>query len=143
MAFNFGRDLRYIGGWSHTTATGTTLTTTPVFDLTGFDGVVAFLNGVAVTATGNGLVARGGQTSAALSDLAGTYTTAHTSALCLEIRRPAARFVDFAFRQSSASGQHGALAVFGTTPRVKPTSNAAALTYKLVNSPVTGTATSS
>lgn len=142
MAFNVGRDMAYLGGFAHTTATGTTLSTTPVFDLLGFNGVVALLNGVAVTATGNGLVARGGVASNALSDLAGTYTTAHTSVLMLEIIRPAVRFVDFAFRQPT-SGQHGALAVFGTGPRSKPTTNSSLLTYKLVNSPVTGTATSS
>lgn len=145
MPRNFLRRNAYLGLGAGNTATGTTLSSTPVFDLSGFSGAVALVN-VAVTATNNGLVARSGTASGSLSDLAGTWTTAHTTQLALEIVKPAGRFVNFQLRQGT-SGQHGPIHVFGVGAREFSASNTSfnstLLTYKLVNMPVTGTATSS
>lgn len=143
MAFQFGRDLTYLGGVAQATATGTSLTSSPVFDLTGFNGALAIQTNVGVTASGNGLLAKGGSASNALSHLAGTWTTAHTSMLMLEVVRPNLRFIQFNMAMSSASGQLGPMLVFGLGPRALPSTNSSLLTYKHVNSPVTGTATSS
>lgn|SRR5690349_7446505 len=139
---NFGRSVALLGAGLHATATGTTLSTTPVFDITGFSGVMALLS-CSVTATNNGLVCRGGSASGSLSELAGTFATCQTTMVMLEVRQPQnARFVDFALKQGT-SGQHGRIYVFGLGPGSKPTTNSSLLTYKFVNQPVTGTATSS
>lgn len=140
---NFGRSIALLGAGLHATATGTTVSTTPVFDISGYSGVAALLS-CSVTATGNFLVCRGGSASGSLSDLAGSALAAQTTMLMLEIRQPQnARFVDFQFRQSSASGQHGRIYVFGLGAGALPTTNSSLLSYKFVNQPVTGTATSS
>lgn len=143
MDWNFGRDLAYLGGAAGVTATGTTVTTSPIFDMTKYNGIVAIQTGVGVTATGNYLNARAGTATGTMTDLAGTNTTAHTSLLILEVVRPHnVRYVDFIFHQPT-SGQCGPLLVFGTGSRARPTTNSTLLTYKFVNSPATGTATSS
>lgn len=139
---NFGRANALLGAGLHATATGTTLSTTPVFDLQGFSGAAALLS-CSVTATNNGLVARVGTASGTLSELAGTWTTAHTTMLMLEVRQPqGGRFIDFAFKQGT-SGQHGRIYVFGLGAESLPVTNSSLLTYKHVNQPGTGTATSS
>lgn len=140
--FNFGRELAYLGGAAAATATGTTAASSPIFDLTGYNGAVAIQTGVAVTATNGGLVAYGGSATASLSQLAGTMTTAHTSLLMLEVVRPNLRYIRFNTTLGT-SGQLGPLLVFGVGPRALPTTNSTLLTYKLVNAPVSGTATSS
>lgn len=140
---NFGRTFALLGVGPHATATGTTLSSTPVFDLTGYTGAVAMV-AVGVTATNNGLVARGGTASGSLSDLAGTWTTAHTTLLMLEVHKPVHPFINFQLRQGT-SGQHGRIFVFGCGAEVLPasTGHTTNLQYKFVNAPVTGTATSS
>jgi hypothetical protein len=142
MARDFGRSFAFLGGAALATTTGTTVTTTPVFDLTGYTGAFALVTG-AVTSTANGLVARSGTASGSLSDLAGTYTTCHTAAVLLEIDQPhAGPYVDFVLRQGT-SGRHGGISVWGVGPRAMPTTHAAGLTYKHVAHPGSGTATSS
>lgn len=144
MYKQFGRAFALLGIGPGLTATGTTLSTAPVVDLTLYTGAVVLCN-PNVTATNNGLVGLIGTASGTLSDLAGTFTTAQTTALMLEVNRPAGgRFFSAQLRQGT-SGRHGPIYIFGVGPRELPvtTQHVAALTYKQVNYPVTGTATSS
>ena len=141
MSKNFGRRYAFLGAGAHATATGTTLSSTPVFDITGFSGVAALMT-CQVTATNNGLVCRIGTASGSLSDLAGTWTTAQATALLLEVWKPSGgQFVNFQYRQGT-SGQHSPIFVFGIGAESRPTTNSS-MVYKHVNCPVTGTATSS
>lgn len=146
MTLQFGKDISYLGCGAGNTATGTTLSSTPIFNLTGYDGIAALVT-VAVTATNNGLAllactASGGT----FGDLAGTWTTCQTTQVMSEVHRPAGGpFFKYQLRQGT-SGQHGPIHVFGISPRsraVTSAQNSTLLTYKMVNSPVSGTATSS
>lgn len=146
MALQFGKDVAYLGNGAGATATGTTLSSSPPFNLTGYNGIAALVN-VGVTSTANGLAlvvstASGGT----FTDVAGTWTTCHTTQVMLEVRRPAGGpWFKFQLRQGT-SGQHGPIHVFGVGPRSLPVTSAqhsTLLSYKYVNSPVTGTATSS
>ena len=139
---NFRGNYALLGAGAAATATGTTLSSTPVFSFTGFGGAIALVS-VAVTSTANGLACRVGTASGTLSDLAGSFTTAQTTMVMLEVNRPSGgEFFNFQLRQGT-SGQHGPIYVFGTNPKALPTTNSSLLTYKLVNAPGTGTATSS
>lgn len=140
---NFSKTYTLLGVGAPATATGTTLSSSPVVDLTGYTGAVVFCN-VNVTATNNGLVGRIGTATASLSDLAGTFTTAHTTVLMLEVVKPSGgRYFNAQLRQPT-SGQHGPIYVFGVGSESMPaTGNIAQLTQKLVLAPTSGTATSS
>lgn len=136
---NFGRQNALLGLGAGNTVTGTTLSCTPVFDLTGFDGAVCLLSAT-VTATNNFLVAQVGTVSGTLSDVAGAGATAHTTAIMLEVVRPTGgRFINFQYRQGT-SGRHSPLFVFGVNPRALPTTHTTDLTYRIVNARGTGTA---
>jgi hypothetical protein len=140
---NFVKNYTLLGIGPPATATGTTLSTAPVVDLTGYTGALVLCN-PNVTATNNGLAAVVGTASGTLSDLAGTWTTAHTTALILDVIKPSGgKFFSAQLRQGT-SGRHGPIYIFGVGSRVRPTTgHVAALTHKLVAYPGTGTATSS
>ena len=142
MAFNFKEDLAYLGGAAQATATGTTAASSPIFDISGYEGAVGIQTNVAVTSTGSFLAAYAGTATASLSQIAGTNCTALTSALMLHVHRPPSRYIRFNTILGT-SGQLGPLLVFGVGPRAKPTTNSTLLTAKFVNNPATGTATSS
>jgi hypothetical protein len=144
MALQFGKDIALLGQGAAATATGTTLSSTPAFNITGYDGLVA-LTHVAVTSTGNGLVwtvstASGGT----FSDVAGSWATCHLTEVMSEIHRPAGGPWFKANLRQPTSGRHGEIYVFGVNPAVRPTTgNTSLLSYHYANSPGTGTATSS
>lgn len=144
MALQFGKDLALLGVGAAATATGTTLSSSPAFNITGYDGLVAMVS-VGVTATNNGLAwvvstASGGT----FSDVAGSWATCHTAQVISEIHRPAGGPWFKAQLRQGASGRHSEIYVFGVSPAVRPTTgNSSLLTYKYANCPGTGTATSS
>lgn len=143
MALQFGQDLPLLGVGAAATTTGTTLSSSPPFNITGYDGLAALVN-VGVTATNNHLVwtvstASGGT----FSDVAGTGATCHTAQVLSEIHRPAGGPWFKANLRQGTSGRHSEIMVFGVNPVVRPTTgNSTLLTYRYKNSPGTGTATS-
>ena len=143
MALQFGKDIALLGVGAAATATGTTLSSTPAFNITGYDGLAALVT-VGVTATNNHLVwtvstASGGT----FSDVAGTGATCHTAQVMSEIRRPAGGPWFKANLRQGASGQHTQIYVFGINPVVRPTTgNSTLLTYRYKSDAGTGTATS-
>lgn len=145
LGHNIGRELTLLGCGAPNTATGTTLSCSPIVDIAGYDGFLALCN-PNVTATNNGLVAQQGLTTAAMSDLAGTWTTCQTTAVMLEVFRPmGGRYINVQLRQGT-SGRHGPIYLFGIGTKNLPNTTVqqnASMTYKFVNSPVSGTATSS
>ena len=144
LGHNIGRELTLLGSGALATTTGTTLSCSPIVDLTGYDGFLALCN-PNVTATNNGLAAQVGSATNAMSDLAGTWTTAHTTALMLEVFRPGGGpYYNVQLRQGT-SGRHGPIYFFGIGTKKLPTTGNtfSSCTYKFVNSPVSGTATSS
>lgn len=146
MTLQFGKDIAYLGCGAPATATGTTLSSTPAFNITGFDGIAALVT-VGVTSTANLLVWTQALTSAgSFSDVAGSQATCQTTQVMAEIHRPAGGPWFKANLRQGASGQHGPIHVFGLSPSVRPVTSgmqSTLLTYKYVNSPGTGTATSS
>ena len=144
MTFQFGKDMALLGVGAAATATGTTLSSSPPFNITGYDGLAAMVS-VGVTATNNGLAwvvstASGGT----FSDVAGSWSTCHTAQVISEIHRPAGGPWFKAQLRQGASGRHSEIYVFGLNPAVRPTTgNSSLATYKYQNCPGTGTATSS
>ena len=137
--YNFGKRNSLLGVTAAVTTTGTTLVSTPVYDLQGFAGVMALMS-IGVTSTGNRIFARGGSASGTLSAIHTSWTTAETTNLLLEIRQPQnCRFIDFVY-QATTSGRTGNIYVFGQGAEDLPTSNATVLSYRFLNQPVTGSA---
>lgn len=142
MALQFGQDIALLGVGAAATATGTTLSSTPAFNITGYDGLAAVVS-VGVTATNNHLVwtvstASGGT----FSDVAGTGATCHTAQVMTEVRRPAGGPWFKANLRQGTSGRHSEIYVYGIGAAVRPVTNSSLLTYRYKNSPGTGTATS-
>lgn len=146
MALQFGKDLSLLGIGAHTTVTGTTLSSTPIFNITGFDGLVAITT-VGVTATGNGLAWLVATASAgSFSDVAGSWATCHLPQVISEIHRPAGGPFFKAQLRQPTSGQHGQIYVFGVGGAKRPVTTGTQSTlvsYHYANCPGTGTATSS
>lgn len=141
---NLGRQLDILAHDAAATATGTTGTVSgSVIDSNGYESIV-FMVEIGATATNNGIRALAATASAGtFSDLAGTFTTGHTTCLMLEVTRPPKRYLK-ANLNLGTSAHHNGIWSFGWQPRNLPsTGNFAARTYKQVNSPVSGTATSS
>ena len=145
MARNFGRNNAILGHDAQATATGTTGTVSgSVYDLNGYDGIV-FMAEIGATATNKGLKALVSSASGGtFSDLAGTWATGQTSCILLEITKPQNyRYIKPQLILGT-SCHHGGIWAIGVGPRKLPTTgHMAAVTYKQVNSPTTGTATSS
>lgn len=142
MTLQFGQDIALLGVGAAATATGTTLSSSPPFNITGFDGLAALVS-VGVTATGNHLVwtvstASGGT----FSDVAGSGATCHTAQVLSEIHRPAGGPFFKANLRQTVSGRHSEIYVFGIGGAARPVTNSSLLTYRYKNSPGTGTATS-
>lgn len=146
MAFNLGRNVAVLGHDAQATATGTTGTVSgSIYDLASAQlDAIAFMVEIGATATNNGLKVQGATASGGTySDLAGTFTTGHTTILMVEVLKPVFRFVKPQLVLGT-SAHHGGIWAFGVGPRNLPTTaHTSALTYKHVNSPVSGTATSS
>ncbi len=140
---NFGRSVAYLGLDAISTATGTTgLTSGNIYDLQGYTGVV-FICPIGATATNNWLTAKGGSATLSMSDIAGAACTGHTTMLMLEVNQPhTGRYVQ-ANTRIGTSCHFGPILAFGLGAENLPVTNATTLTYRMVNHPVSGTATSS
>ena len=143
MSKNFGRNIAYLGLDAAATATGSTGNVSgTIYDLQGYTGVV-FICPIGATATNNFLVAKGGSATASMSDIAGSVCTGHTTMLMLELHQPhTGRYVQPQLRLGT-SAHYGPILAFGLGAENLPVTNSSLLTYKFVNHPVSGTATSS
>lgn len=129
-----------------TSASATTDVETAIYDMQGFDGIVAMTHfattgsGTVGSASGNGLFARISTASSSGTEQAsGSFIPGVTTAQALEIHRPTQRYVQFGLKRSGAGTKAGSIFVLQYAAGRLPTTNATTITTKILATPATGT----
>lgn len=138
---NLFRNHAVLGVDSFASASATGVTSGSVYDLSGYESV-AFIVKCESSNASNSIKAQGGTASGSLSDLAGTNLTFSGKVAVLELYRPQTRYGNAVVTRNGAADRGDIIAI-GINPRVRPSSHGGEVATKFVNSPDTGTATSS
>ena len=125
--------------------TGSTGTTTPILDMTGYEGVL-FLGYEETTNTSNQLIARGGSATASLTEYTGPSggeASGTQANLYLDVFRPKHRYIEGQLNSSLGTTGNVHLIAIRYGARGLPTTNATDWNGKALSTPNTGTATAS
>lgn len=129
-----------------TSASATTDVESAVYDMQGYEGIVALTHfattasGQTGSASGNGLFARvSSASSTGTEQSSGTFIPGTSTAQVLDLYRPQQRYVQFGVKRSGAGTKVGSLVVVQYGAHVQPTTNATTVTVETFASPATGT----